>query len=94
MECLHVSENCISFKSMFFLDINECANGDHRCDNNAYCENTAQSYTCICRTGYTGNGTVCEGNCQHKVNKICLLISNVFIYCFSLFEISKHFISN
>jgi hypothetical protein len=29
------------------------------CDGNATCTNTVGSYTCACKTGYLGNGTVC-----------------------------------
>lgn len=40
-------------------DIDECATNP--CDTNANCTNSAGSFTCTCNTGYTGNGTFCEG---------------------------------
>ena len=30
------------------------------CDENAVCENTEGSYTCICEEGYMANGNLCE----------------------------------
>ena len=46
-----------------FADIDECKGNATNCDNNANCENTDGSFNCICSTGYTGNGTSCEGQC-------------------------------
>jgi len=43
-------------------DINECALGTHNCDIHAICTNTIGSYTCECKTGYSGNGFTCYGN--------------------------------
>ena len=42
-------------------DVNECAGGSHGCQHT--CTNTAGSYTCRCRTGYSlsGNGRSCIG---------------------------------
>ncbi len=44
-----------------FVDIDECFIGTHVCDENADCANIPDGYNCTCRTGYTGNGTTCEG---------------------------------
>ncbi len=34
-----------------------------KCDSHATCTDTAESYTCACAGGYTGNGDVCLLNC-------------------------------
>ncbi|XP_065195503.1 uncharacterized protein LOC135826830 [Sycon ciliatum] len=41
-------------------DIAECSDGSHSCSTNAQCQDTAGSYTCMCKSGYTGNGTTCN----------------------------------
>ena len=43
------------------LDIDECSSDVDDCHNDANCTNTAGSFTCTCREGYTGNGTSCSG---------------------------------
>ena len=46
----------------FFLDVDECSGSINYCSYpNAYCVNTVGSFECTCASGYTGNGTVCEG---------------------------------
>jgi hypothetical protein len=42
-----------------FTDIDECASTP--CDKNAACNNTDGSFTCICKTGYSGDGFNCTG---------------------------------
>jgi hypothetical protein len=39
--------------------VDECADGSHNCDGNATCTDTAESFTCACNAGYTGDGTSC-----------------------------------
>lgn len=41
-------------------ELDECAQGSHRCDRNADCKNTAGSYKCYCKEGYKGDGYSCE----------------------------------
>ena len=43
------------------LDIDECSSNSHSCDVNAVCNNTRGSYTCACKSGYSGDGTNCTG---------------------------------
>ncbi len=44
------------------LDINECLSNHTHCDElTARCIDTDGSFMCVCKKGYTGNGT--EGNC-------------------------------
>ena len=42
-------------------DIDECKLGTHLCHSNANCSNTDGGYNCTCMTGFSGNGTDCEG---------------------------------
>ena len=48
--------------SFCLADINECDLGLDNCDENAACTNTDGSFTCECNDGFSGNGTVCQGN--------------------------------
>ena len=41
------------------LDILECAGLP--CDTNAACMEEVGSFSCQCNSGFTGNGTTCEG---------------------------------
>lgn len=41
-------------------DIDECSES-MPCDQNAVCLNAEGSFTCMCMTGYSGNGTYCAG---------------------------------
>ncbi|HEY5924716.1 MAG TPA: calcium-binding EGF-like domain-containing protein [Kofleriaceae bacterium] len=60
---------CTSTQGSSFRDatvaVNECAGGTHDCNANATCTDTADSFTCACNAGYTGNGDVCSAlaNC-------------------------------
>jgi len=47
-------------------DINECSESTHNCDINALCIDANGGYTCTCSHGYTGNGTMCYGNCINR----------------------------
>ena len=46
---------CLSFD----LDIDECTNGTHKCDEDASCSNDVPGYTCTCNKGYNGDGFNC-----------------------------------
>ena len=52
----------------FETDVDECLEAS-TCDANANCTNTVGSYNCSCNLGFTGNGSICEG--QHKNPKGC-----------------------
>lgn len=53
---------CLSFVPLLltFPDIDECSGG-HTCDSSATCHNTDGSYTCVCDSGYGGDGYTCRG---------------------------------
>jgi len=47
---------------LFFMsDFDECSLESSPCDENADCTNTDGSYSCTCKQGFTGNGSICEG---------------------------------
>ena len=43
------------------VDFDECEFHLYSCDINADCKNTIGSYECECRSGYRGNGIICNG---------------------------------
>ena len=43
------------------LDVDECERDMHDCDGNATCTNTRGGYNCSCDNGFSGNGSLCEG---------------------------------
>ena len=42
-------------------DVNECDAKTHDCHENATCSDVVGGFNCTCDTGFTGNGTFCEG---------------------------------
>ena len=53
-----------------YLDLDECDSDFYDCDINAVCQNTAGSYTCTCKAGYTGDGRTCVGKKRHKLKPL------------------------
>ena len=41
--------------------------GTDNCDVNAMCTDTAESFTCTCNPGFTGDGTSCVCKLLHSV---------------------------
>ena len=42
-------------------DIDECGTAKHNCDSNAECTNSDGSFSCECKSGFTGDGVQCLG---------------------------------
>jgi len=71
-----VMQNSRSLKEAFdFLfiapDIDECSIDPSPCDENANCTNSAGSYSCSCKQGFSGNGAVCEGMQENVIFYKC-----------------------
>lgn len=47
----------------YLVDVDECVDGSHTCDEIATCVNTEGSYKCNCPHGYVVNGSKCGGMC-------------------------------
>ena len=55
------------------IDIDECALGTHDCSPNADCIDTTENYTCICRSGFTGDGRTCTGMIIIRSIYVCIV---------------------
>ena len=63
-----------------FVDINECTKSPSLCHSNANCSNTDGSYSCLCLTGYSGDGRVdCIGTVLLRNYFIVMFPSLIFI---------------
>ena len=64
---------------VYIPDYNECVT--QPCDSNADCTNTVGSYSCQCRSGYTGDGNTCTGRFILQIiirecNRLFCVLSN------------------
>ena len=48
-----------------FSDVDECSASSPVCDSNANCSNTRGSYICTCKSGYKGDGKICQGRFEN-----------------------------
>ena len=64
------------------------------CDENADCTNTDGSYSCACKQGFTGDGTICEGILEYyflyksywnEHDSLCIVLycCCLLLFCFS-----------
>lgn len=52
------------------LDINECTLQEDNCSPKANCTNQIGSFSCVCLSGYVGNGITCVGMKRRQVKKM------------------------
>ncbi|XP_019184346.1 PREDICTED: putative wall-associated receptor kinase-like 16 [Ipomoea nil] len=57
-------------------DIDECANGQHNCSQNADCLNTRGGYECSCKKGYHGDGKGALG-CNSSNHRLIMLVLGI-----------------
>jgi len=55
------------------VDIDECSFDLGGCDKHASCNNTDGSYSCVCQSGYQGNGIQCTGSPYFSHPACCLV---------------------
>ena len=53
------SDQCNESTYIFLSDIDECSSSP--CSADAQCDNTLGGYNCTCNSGFSGNGSNCEG---------------------------------
>ena len=57
--------------SFVSIDLDECAQTTKVCHPQANCTNVPGSFTCQCKSGFSGNGATCTGKTvkpQHSYN--------------------------
>ena len=57
------------------------------CDENANCTNSDGSFSCTCKKGFTGDGTVCEGTyeCPERVFRASVVHRS---FCLNIRQVS------
>lgn len=55
-----LAKTTLSIASLLIADTDECKEHSNICDINADCHNTDESYLCISKAGYTGDGKTCS----------------------------------
>ena len=46
--------------NLYIVQKDECALGEHSCHENALCTDTSAGYQCACKSGYEGDGKICN----------------------------------
>ena len=67
---------CTQLSIQKCADVDECAEGTDNChrESNATCEDTDGSFMCMCRDGFSGNGTSCEGKSMNNLTPTLIFV--------------------
>ena len=61
------------------IDINECETGSNLCNGSADCADTDGSYECMCMTGYSGDGFICESELFGNLDPLVFFSYNTYV---------------
>ena len=75
-----------------FADVDECEDGENRCNVNALCSNTLGSYVCRCIRGFEGDGVTCVGRSLRYANLKLQYSSQIVETGAICLEFSPHFL--
>ena len=65
-----------------FTDFDKCSLEPSPCDEKSDCGNSEGSYSCTCKTGFTGNGAICEGVRYQKTIHFASILSHKMRRCY------------
>ena len=59
------NESISNSENSVLLDVDECRMSTYDCHPMANCVNTPGGYSCVCQSGYAGNGSNCKSSSKH-----------------------------
>ena len=75
--------------SFFSTDVDECSAGTHNCHAGALCVNSFGSFSCACKSGYSGDGVTCAGELDSNSLLHMMLVWLLTSDHLKVFSISK-----
>ena len=67
-------------------ELDECSSDPSPCDENALCTNSDGSYSCTCKQGFTGDGTLCEGAWEFVKKLVLLIMINIYLFQYVVYH--------